>query len=39
MMVALITLALMGALGLVGDQMKVSFTKLSTAIQTALARG
>lgn len=38
-MVALITLALMGALGVLGDQMNVSFTKISTSIQAALARG
>ena len=39
MIVALITLVLMGALGLVGESMKDSFTKVNTTIQAALAKG
>jgi pilus assembly protein Flp/PilA len=37
--VALITVVLMGALGLVGESMKASFTKVNTTIQAAIAAG
>ena len=39
MIVALITVVLMGALGLVGESMKASFTKVNTTIQAAIAQG
>jgi Flp pilus assembly pilin Flp len=38
MIVALITVVLMSALGLVGESMKTSFTKVNTAIQDAIAK-